>query len=125
MASLPSGSREDVELVVINSDDLSLVIKGKPYHQRYEGLKQYRAMDYHDVMEFSVRGNGTEEIKIFDVNSQEFGDLGELRPIFFENGIYQLIVVPKNDKQLEFYHEHPFFRQAVSRVDIGPTYMLM
>ncbi|NHM30662.1 restriction endonuclease-like protein [Neobacillus terrae] len=125
MASLPSGSREDVELVVINSEDLSLVIKGKPYHQRYEGLKQYRAMDYHDVMEFSVHGKGTEEIKVFNVNSQELGDPGELRPIFFENGIYQIIVLPKNDRQLEFYHEHPLFRQAVSRVDIYPTYMLM
>lgn len=125
MASLPSGSREDVELVVINSEDFSLVIKGKPYHQRYEGLRQYREMDYHDVMEFSVRGNGSEEIKVFNVDSQELGDLGELRPIFFENGIYQLIVVAKNEKQLEFYHEHPLFRQAVSRVELGPTYMLM
>ena len=56
MDSLPSGSRDDVELVKIEAEEFSLVIKGKPYHHRYEGLKQYRVMDYHDVMEFSVHG---------------------------------------------------------------------
>ena len=49
MVSLPSGSREDVELVLIETEDFSLVIKGKPYHERYEGMKQYRSMDYHDT----------------------------------------------------------------------------
>ena len=39
MVSLPSGSREDVELVLIETEYFSLVIKGKPYHERYEGLK--------------------------------------------------------------------------------------
>ncbi|RFU65108.1 restriction endonuclease-like protein [Peribacillus glennii] len=127
MASLPSGSREDVELVVIQAADFSLVIKGKPYHARYEGLKQYRVMDYHDVMEFSLHGNGIEDVTVYDVNSQDMVQPGEieLRPIFFENGIYQVIVVPKTDRQLVFYHEHPQLRQAISRVEIGPSYILM
>ncbi|MED1472667.1 restriction endonuclease-like protein [Bacillus salipaludis] len=125
MASLPSGSREDVELVLIESEELSLILKGKPYHQRYEGLKQYRSMDYHDVMEFSVQGNSIQEIKIYDINHQQLVDPTDQRPIFFENGVYQLIVVPKNGQEITFYHEHPLLRQAVSFVKIGQQAMLM
>src|SRR5438874_310564 len=105
MASFPSGSREDVELVQIETDELSLILKGKPYYNRYEGLKQYRSMDYHDVMEFSVHGETIQEIKVYDINQQQLVDPSGLRPIFFENGIYQLIVLPKNDQKLTFYHE--------------------
>ena len=36
MATRPSGFREEVELVQIETDDLSLILKGKPYHERYE-----------------------------------------------------------------------------------------
>ena len=70
MVSLPSGSREDVELVLIETEDFSLVMKGKPYHERYEGLKQYRSMDFHDAMEFSVQGKGVQSIQVYDVNGQ-------------------------------------------------------
>ncbi|MBT2720222.1 restriction endonuclease-like protein [Bacillus sp. ISL-46] len=125
MASLPSGSREDVELVQIETDDLSLIIKGKPYHERYEGLKQYRNMDYHDVMKFSVHGEGIQEIKVYDINQQQLVQPMELRPIFFENGIYQLIVMPKTGQELTFYHEHPLLRKSISALKIGQQSMLM
>jgi uncharacterized protein len=125
MVSLPSGSREDIELVLVETDDLSLIMKGKPYHERYEGLKQYRCMDYHDVMNFSVRGDRIENIRVYDINQQQLAQPSELRPIFFENGIYQLIVLPKKDQELSFYHEHPLLRQAVSFVKIGRQSMLM
>jgi uncharacterized protein len=125
MASLPSGSREDVELVKIETDDLSLVIKGKPYHERYEGLKQYRIMDHHDVMYFKVNGENIREEKVYDIAQQLMVHPGEQRPIFFENGVYQLIVVPKNDKKLTFYHEYPLIRKAVSAVPIGNQSILM
>src|SRR6476646_7582542 len=99
MVSLPSGSREDVELVLIETEDISLVMKGKPYHERYEGLKQYRSMDFHDAMELSVRGQGIQSIQVYDVNEQGLvvssNITTEYRPIFFENGTYQLIVLPK------------------------------
>lgn len=125
MASLPSGSREDVELVQIETDELSLILKGKPYHERYEGLKQYRSMDYHDVMEFSAHGDNIQDIKVYDINKQQLVDPSKLRPVFFENGVYQIIVVPKNGQELSFYHEHPLLSQAVSAVKIGQQSMLM
>ena len=95
MASLPSGSRDDVELIKIDATDFSLVIKGKPYHHRYEGLKQYRKMDYHDVMEFSAIGSSVESIQVYDIGRGELTIEQKVRPIFFENGIYQIIIVPK------------------------------
>lgn len=125
MASLPSGSRDDVELIKIDATDFSLVIKGKPYHQRYEGLKQYRKMDYHDVMEFSANGSSVESIQVYDIGCGELTIEQKVRPIFFENGIYQVIVVPKQKQQLEFYHEYPLLREAISRVDLAGIPVLM
>lgn len=125
MALHPSGSRDDVELVKIETQDFSLVIKGKPYHERYEGLKQYRVMDYHDVMQFSVHGDHINQVLIYDIETQSLQESTQLRPIFFENGVYQNIVIPKTERELAFYHEHPGLRQSVTRVEIASTYMLM
>ncbi|MGG3210772.1 DUF2357 domain-containing protein [Geobacillus stearothermophilus] len=47
------------------------------------------------------------------------------RPIFFENGVYQLLVVPKTERVLTFYHESPAIRNAISLVDIGGQAVLM
>ncbi|WP_210366657.1 restriction endonuclease-like protein [Bacillus sp. REN3] len=125
MALLPSGSREDVELVKVETRDLSLVIKGKPFHERYEGLKQYRLMDRHDVMGFTVSPKGIEDVLVYDISRQQLSKPDDFRPIFFENGVYQLIVVPKNNIELSFYHEYPLLRQAVSPVKIGNQDILM
>ncbi|WP_066300245.1 restriction endonuclease-like protein [Bacillus sp. FJAT-29937] len=125
MASLPSGSREDVELVQIETANLSLILKGKPYHERYEGLKQYRSMDFHDIMKFSYDGDDVQEVKVYDINQNKLVNPKDLRPIFFENGMYQLIVVPKEEQDLSFYHEHPLLRQAISSVKIGGQAVLM
>lgn len=125
MVLLPSGSREDVELVKIETTDFSLVIKGKPYHYRYEGLKQYRKMDYHDVMEFTASGYSVKSIHIYDIERGELTSGNKVRPIFFENGNYQVIVVPKHSQHLEFYHEYPLFRNAVTSVDLAGIPVLM
>lgn len=126
MASLPSGSRNEVELVKIETDKLSLLIKGKPYHERYEGLKQYRKMNAQYEMQFFVNGEDVQEVHVFDV---DFGQLCmynySMKPIFFENGIYQIIVIPKVDGEFSFYHEHPSFRQAISPVKLGKQTILM
>ncbi|MEK5104933.1 restriction endonuclease-like protein [Cytobacillus sp. FSL M8-0252] len=125
MALHPSGYHDDVELVKIETEDMSLVVKGKPYHERYEGLKQYRAMDRHDVMQFSVHGEKVSQVLIYNIETQLLKESSQLRPIFFENGVYQVIVVPKTNRELSFYHEHPGLRQAVAKVEIANTYMLM
>ncbi|OIJ16542.1 restriction endonuclease [Anaerobacillus alkalidiazotrophicus] len=122
----PSGSaREDVELVVIETKACSLVIKGKPYHQKYEGLQQYKNMDFHNNMQFNVNGKDIEEVAVYDVDENVLNTKQELRPIFFENSVYQVIVSPKENHELSFYHEHPALRKAIDRVNIGSSYLLM
>ncbi|MGG2028726.1 restriction endonuclease-like protein [Gottfriedia sp. S16(2024)] len=125
MVLLPSGSLEDVEIVKIETEDFSLVIKGKPYHERYEGLKQYQIMDFHDVMQFVVHGDKIQKVQLFDIEKMELNEVTSMRPIFFENGVYQIIVIPKDDIKLEFYHEHPGLRKAITRVELGSIQMLM
>ncbi|WP_368505209.1 DUF2357 domain-containing protein [Alkalihalophilus sp. As8PL] len=126
MASLPSGSApKEVELVVIETEYFSLVIKGKPYHQRYEGLKQYQQLDMHDVMEFAAFGEAVEKVLVYDVEQQCLSPYMNQRPIFFENSAYQVLVSPKKSDDLSFYHEHSTLRKAISRVEIGGSYLLM
>lgn len=72
MALHPSGSaREDVELVFIETEQFTLIIKGKPYHEKYEGLRQYRLLDVHEKMQFSIKGEKVQSVKVFDVEQQE------------------------------------------------------
>lgn len=92
MASLHSGSREDVELVLVETDDISLIIKGKPYHERYEGLKQFRSMDFHDVMKFSVKGERINAIRVYDITQQQLLGPTELRPIFLKMEFTSLLL---------------------------------
>lgn len=126
MASLPSGSvREDVDLVLIETDELTLFIKGKPYHQRFEGLAQYKKKLKDEVMEFKVKGDTIQIVNVFDVGEQVLTSSSSLKPIFFENGNYQIIITSKIEDQLEFYHEHPLLRNAVSNVPVGPNQVLM
>ncbi|WP_057913877.1 restriction endonuclease-like protein [Peribacillus muralis] len=124
MASHPSGSPDDVDLVKIEAAAFSLVIKGKPYHHRYEGLKQYRKMDYHDVMQFSVSGGDVQSVEVYDIESGMFTDSQQVRPIFFENGTYQVLIISKQNQELDFYHEHPLLRKAISRMELSGMSLL-
>ncbi|QYF84255.1 restriction endonuclease-like protein [Brevibacterium sp. PAMC21349] len=124
MASHPSGSPDDVDLVKIEAEAFSLVIKGKPYHHRYEGLKQYRKMDYHDVMQFSVSGEDVQSVEVYDIESGKLTVSQQVRPIFFENGTYQVLIISKQNQELGFYHEHPILRQAISRIELSGMSLL-
>ncbi len=115
MALLPSGSaHEEVELVVIDTEICSVVIKGRPFHPKYESLQQYHSMDFHDLMQLDVHGEGVKEVRVFDVGTRELVPHTHHRPIFFENSVYQVMVFPKHDEDLSFYHENPSFRKAVT-----------
>lgn len=124
MVSPLSGSNNEIELVKIETDELSLTIKGNPYHEKYESLKEYHAMNAHEMMYFHVDGK-TESVSVFDARLQGLDEWNEHPPIFFENRSYQLVVVPKKNQQLSFYHEHPGFRKQVSSIQMGSLHVLM
>ncbi|WP_077615742.1 restriction endonuclease-like protein [Caenibacillus caldisaponilyticus] len=119
MASRPSGSEDFVtQLVVIETSELFLYIKGIPYHERYESLKQYRqkAEETFETMRFECTGVDVESVEVFDVREGCLMEKGEHPPIFFENGFYQLVVESKQRKRLYFDHEYPALRKAVGPV---------
>ncbi|HDX9540472.1 MULTISPECIES: restriction endonuclease-like protein [Bacillus] len=124
MVSPLSGSNNEIELVKIETEELSLTIKGNPYHEKYESLKEYHAMKADEMMYFHVDGK-TESVSVFDARLQGLDEWNEHPPIFFENRSYQLVVVPKNNRQLSFYHEHPGFRKQVSSIQMGSLHVLM
>jgi predicted component of viral defense system (DUF524 family) len=126
MGSLPSGwAGEEVELVVVETSELSLYIKGKPYHEQYENLKAYRNMKNNDWMHFSYEGIGIESVQVFNVNEGALTSYQKMRPIFFENGVYQLVATSKKGKSLNFHHENPALRSAVSLVGVPSHKLLM
>ncbi|WP_338786294.1 restriction endonuclease-like protein [Metabacillus sp. FJAT-53654] len=126
MALHPSGLPNEVELLIIDTDEFTLILKGKPFHERYEGLSQYRQLDFHDEMNLTVTGTNINSVRVFDVTTQAMVEPSSNRPIFFENGNYQLVVTPKTDENYSFYHEHPLLRKAIGRVNIMDNrYLLM
>jgi hypothetical protein len=127
MASRPSGyDRAEHELVVIETSELSLYIKGRPYHERYETLKQYRSLSSVQEEKMTFRcGPDVESVQVFDVDEGRLVPATEHAPIFFENGVYQLVVSSKKEKTLRFHHEHPAMRKAVSLVGREPHQLLM
>lgn len=126
MVSPLSGSNNEIELVKIETEELSLTIKGNPYHEKYESLKEYHAMNADEMMYFHVDGKvESVSVSVFDARLQRLDEGNEHPPIFFENRSYQLVVVPKNNKQLSFYHEHPGFRKQVSSIQMGSLHVLM
>lgn len=128
MALPPSGlDRKEVDLVLIETEELFLYIKGRPYHERYESLKQYKTETQfkEQKMFFACEGEGVQSVEIYDVQLGELVPQGHHPPIFFENGVYQLVVSPKKDKTLSFYHEHPGLRKAVDVIGKGHHQLLM
>lgn len=112
MVSLPSGSRKPVELLSIEMDKISLVIKGKLDYSRHI------AQSEDTFMQFFYEGTGINEIEIYDATAKKLVpyDGQSLYPIFFENGMYEVVIIPKNDVKPTFYHEYAPFREAISKL---------
>lgn len=116
-------------LLSIETEDVSLFLKGVPYDLRYLSFKQYQ--NYlkfeQEWMKLDIDGIGIQTCMVFDASTNELRpyDQGPFPPIFFENGVYQLVILPKTDEPLDFYHEHPGLRNAVSAVGEKDRSLLM
>ncbi|RLQ93622.1 restriction endonuclease-like protein [Falsibacillus albus] len=120
---------ETKELLFIETEDFTLFIKGTPYNPRFQSLSQYRKHTSieKEKMTFTYEGEAVESVELYDVEHDSLRGLDDhpLSPIFFENGIYQIVISPKHDKILSFYHEHPGLRKAVEPVGRGKHPILM
>lgn len=111
-ASLPSGSRKAIELLTVETDKFTFIIKGKLDYSKHVA----QAED--TFMQFFYDSKDTAWIDIYDA---EIGELvpynGQaLYPIFFENGLYEVVIIPKNNVKLRFHHEYAPFREAISKL---------
>ena len=115
MDSLPSGSLKNIELLCIETDAFTLVVKGDLNFDRYHN--RFVPYSMQDKMQFRVDSLGeVRSAEIFDVRIGELVPYTdqELPPIFFENGFYQIIIEPEKGRELSFYHEYEPFREAVT-----------
>ncbi len=78
-------------------------------------------------MTFTYSGESVQSVELYDVETDSLEEVqGQpFSPIFFENGVYQIVISPKTDKSLSFYHEHPSLRNAVEPVGRGSHPILM
>ncbi|QUW20479.1 restriction endonuclease-like protein [Sporosarcina sp. Marseille-Q4063] len=118
MASRLSGSPKDKELVVIETAELTCIIKGTATHPQYNKLHEHMPFKVEDSMQFQCRAESLDEVQLYNVMLGELVPYSaqQLLPIFFENGRYEIIILPKTEEQLTFYHEFPEFRNAVSKI---------
>ncbi|MEK4092530.1 MULTISPECIES: restriction endonuclease-like protein [unclassified Viridibacillus] len=113
MALLLSGSHKSIKLLEIETDELKVIIKG-------DLNTKYHASVTDDVeMNFSISDSNA-RITIYNRDTEQFEDFYQIakhKPIFFENGHYQLYIRPKNEINYTFYHEYAPFREAITAVD--------
>lgn len=94
MVSPLSGSNNEIELVKIETEELSLTIKGNPYHEKYESLKEYHDMKVDEMMYFHVDGK-TESVSVFDARLQRLDEWNEHPPIFLKIEVISLLLFRK------------------------------
>lgn len=118
MVSHPTGLPKERELVIIETAKLTCVIKGIAAHPQYNKLRRHMSFKVEDAMQFQCRADDLEVLKVYNALSDSVEPYQEqpLLPIFFENGRYEVIIIPKKEGEITFYHEFPSFREAVQRV---------
>lgn len=116
-----SGSPKEKELVVIETTELTCIIKGSSAHPQYNKLREHMTFKVEDAMQFQCRAENLESLQIHNVLTDGLVSYQNQKflPIFFENGRYEIIIIPKTDENLTFYHEFPEFRESVNKISRG------
>ncbi|MBO0602631.1 restriction endonuclease-like protein [Sporosarcina sp. E16_3] len=120
MVSLLSGSPKEKELVVIKTAELTCIIKGAVAHPQYNKLREHMSFKIEDAMQFYCRAENLEEVQVYNLltGQEENFSNQPLLPVFFENGRYEVIILPEPEikEQITFYHEFPGFREAIKKL---------
>lgn len=102
---------KDIELLVIEAADVTVVLKGKI------DTTKHRSSTGFIPMTFSTDAVDA-DVQIYHI---ERGTLtpfepDKMAPIFFENGNYEIIILPNTNDEFSFYHEYEPFRNAVTKL---------
>ncbi|MGN2273441.1 DUF2357 domain-containing protein [Priestia megaterium] len=102
-----------IPYVEIETDTCTVVIKGK-------NKKKIKSAE--EVMFFSCTGKGITHVKVLNQTKGMMTAKSPLEPLFFENEIYQITVVSKNETSLFVNHDSKAVEQSFQAV--GFPYIL-
>lgn len=116
MASLPTGSDE---LVYIQTDQVSVTIKGRASHPNHQGAERSEKESFLKVFcdePFEINLKGDAEPAATRVTGNAC--LGEYRtvPLFYEQQRYEIVIESLGDSGVEFWHENFHIRNKVTSV---------
>lgn len=121
--ALPLSGYKETDLVRIESDDIVVLIKGRPIHPTVEHLQLHQNSEGEWVRAtFEVITFGKEyKIYIFDpfrgdgtTDLREFRPGEKVFPCFYEQQNYNIQIESLTGKELQFYHENKLLREAVT-----------
>ncbi|PKM81989.1 MAG: hypothetical protein CVU89_06520 [Firmicutes bacterium HGW-Firmicutes-14] len=120
---LPLSGSKDRELLKIKTEDLLIVIKGKPIHPTVEQFQLHRndRGEWEKATLEIVSFNGYYKACVFDpFAGNETDGLSEFKPgtmvfpCFYEQQTYSIQVKSLKGKGLQFYHENKYIRDAIT-----------
>lgn len=122
---LPLSGSKDIELIKIITEEVQILIKGKPVHPTVNQLNLHR--DSHGEWEKAlleiVSFKGPFKAFVFDPFTDEQTHLSEYNPgklcfpFFYEQQTYSLIIKSLKDDKIIFYHENKSLREAITPFD--------
>ncbi|KHE67593.1 restriction endonuclease-like protein [Halobacillus sp. BBL2006] len=120
---------DDTKLLVIEHEQFSVHIKGRPYNSRFKNMNMHKAKVKFEqqTMQLKVGAIEGSSIQVFHPTLEKLVDIehGHFPPVFFENEVYQLVALSKCNRNLSFHHENPLVRKSVSREQVGDITFLM
>lgn len=111
---LPLTGYKDVNLISISSDKFDLYIKG-PYKEFFNNCK--------DVSTFIINSSDEIKVKVFDPQRKITWPVVKnvvamsIKPLFYENTTYQIIIKKKQKKEIKIWHENKLIRDKIGAVD--------
>ncbi len=112
-------SGNDIDLLKLDTENFTLIIKGKPVHPDIEQLYSERSSDIKYKASLDINPVKCEQVFINYYTPEgvkESNNLSlQIYPIFYEQQNYLFYIEGKKDINLEFYHENKQLREAVTK----------
>lgn len=107
------------ELLYVQTEMVTVIIQGQASHPSFYGaeFKQKEAVlkvDCDDLFDFNLAGEA-EIISTQNIGKSSFGSY-RMYPLFFEQQTYQIFIYPKDNHNVEFWHENINIRKKVKPV---------
>jgi len=115
-----SGHRQ-YELLLVETEEFVLTIKGKPIHPTVDALNLHRTNAGHWVRaELIISCHDDFQAWVFDPfeegGSRLYVSGDRYFPCFYENQTYEVIIEDKTGDGLQFFHDNKYIREAVTYV---------